>query len=74
MKSERTQIGRAKTEIWIPDPSSPGYPSEDCVAESHDYMPQGLFPIHCPPEKPVARFSLVEGHPMMVFQFDDMFI
>ena len=41
---ERPQMARVRTEIWIPDPSSPEYSPEECFVESQGYI-KLLFPI-----------------------------
>ena len=41
---ERPQMARVRTEIWIPDPSSPKYSPEECFVESQGYITL-LFPI-----------------------------
>ena len=41
---ERPQMARVRTEIWIPDPSSPKYSPSECFVESQGYI-NLLFPI-----------------------------
>lgn len=41
---EQPQMARVRTEIWIPDPSSPEYSPDDCFAEGQGCL-NLLFPI-----------------------------